>query len=155
MSTDHAFVCDLTQAPDSVTERLAAYRDLFAAMVDREDRDRGFRFRFAADRVDLSLLRELVARERACCAFLTSSVTTEAGQVWWDCDAKIPDAVPFLEALRDLPDVLARRADDGIDLDRGLDRLGVRILRRSDAEAVRTVAAHHGLQPSHEQRGHR
>jgi hypothetical protein len=100
-------VCDLSHAPDSPAERLAAYRQLFRALLTRTTRKRGFRFSFDAARVDRRLLRRLVEREAACCPFLHSAVVTTADEVWWDVTAETDDAVPFLDALRELPDTLA------------------------------------------------
>jgi len=104
MSMDEALVCDLSAARDSVEERLAAYREVFAALLGRELRDRQLRFRFRAEHVDVALLGDLVERERACCPFLHSSLRTVGSEVWWDCRVDSAEAVPFLQALHDLPD---------------------------------------------------
>lgn len=127
MTDSTPLACDLRRAPDSVEQRLAAYRQLFSALAGRDAWERGFRFRFDGGRVDRALLTELVALEQACCPFLRSRVTTTQAETWWECTVDEPDAVPFLDALRDLPDVVATapRADD-----REAVLPGVRILTR-------------------------
>jgi hypothetical protein len=125
MTDSTPFACDLRHAPDSVEQRLAAYRQLFSALVGRDAWDRGFRFRFDGERVDGALLTDLVALEQACCPFLRSRVTSTQTEAWWECTVDEPDAMPFLDALRDLPDTVAARPE-------GHDTVlpGVRILTR-------------------------
>ncbi|MFC6080649.1 hypothetical protein [Sphaerisporangium aureirubrum] len=78
-------VCDMTGAPDTAEERLAEYRRLFdRALVSREDTAEGVRFRLRAEPGLEEWVRDLAAREKACCAFFAFDVRTEAGQVIWD-----------------------------------------------------------------------
>ncbi len=107
MSLLQPLVCDLRGAPDTPEQRLSAYRRVFAALVGREDRPGGFRFVFAADTADLALLSELVKLEGACCPFLLITLRTVGCHVQWDCHVETAEAVPFMEALRDLPDALS------------------------------------------------
>jgi hypothetical protein len=123
-------MCDLSHAPDSPAQRLADYRCLFAALLSRDRLARGFRFVFDGARVDRGLLDRLVALEVACCPFLHSTVSTVAGQVWWDVTAEAEEAVPFLDALRELPDIVP---DDGSDTAAPLARLDIRRRPRSAA----------------------
>jgi hypothetical protein len=127
-------ICDLSQAPDSPAQRLAAYRHLFAALLARVPLIHGFRFVFDAARVDRGLLDRLVALEGACCPFLHSDVSTVGEQVWWDLtvDAE-EEAVPFLDALRELPDTLA---GDGRDTAQPWARLNLRYRPPADSDTA-------------------
>ena len=78
-------VCDMTDAPDSGEQRLDDYVCLFgAAFISRERTDTGMRWRLRADPGIETQARDLAARENACCAFLTITVTVTGGQVLWD-----------------------------------------------------------------------
>ena len=71
-------VCTLTD--DDARERLAEYARLFAAAyAGRERTAAGMRWSLRADPGVAEWARDLAARERACCAFLTIAVT-EAGR---------------------------------------------------------------------------
>ena len=113
-------VCDLTNAPDTDVERLAEYRRLFAkALVSRERTAEGIRFRFRAERGVESWVRDLAAREKACCAFFAFDVTEAGGEVVWDCAVSDNDlARAVLDEFYALPDTLAGTADDLAILDR-------------------------------------
>ena len=115
MLDDTHLFCDVSHAPDSPGERLASYRRLFTALTARTPLTRGVRFHFDPDRLDRPLLDRLVGLERACCPFLLSTVATSADEVHWDVAADQDDAVPFVEALRDLPDVLGQEDHEVID----------------------------------------
>ena len=90
MSTDPStattpIVCDMTGAPDTGEERMAEWgRLLAAAYVGRERTDRGVRWRLRADDGIEAWVRDLAAREKACCPFLDYTVTTARGEVRWD-----------------------------------------------------------------------
>jgi hypothetical protein len=113
-------VCDLTDAPDTEQQRLAEYQRLFTEALDgRERTASGIRFRFRAAPGVEEWVRDLAAREKACCAFYAFSVTVEGGQVLWDC--AVPDndlARAVLEEFYALPDnpdgVLERLAEHGL-----------------------------------------
>jgi hypothetical protein len=77
--------CDLTDAPDTAEERLAEYGRLFAqALTGRERTDQGVRLRFRADEGVDAWVRDLAARELACCPFLDIAVSTTGDEVWWE-----------------------------------------------------------------------
>jgi hypothetical protein len=78
--------CDMTNAPDTPEERLAEYGRLFAAhLVGRErTADGGIRFRLRADEGVEAWVRDLAAREKACCAFFDFEVSTMDDEVVWD-----------------------------------------------------------------------
>jgi hypothetical protein len=80
-----AIACDLTDAPDTAEERMAEYDRLFSqVLVGRERADAGVRLRFRADEGVEAWVRDLAAREKACCPFYDFAVGTTDGQVWWD-----------------------------------------------------------------------
>ena len=63
-------VCDMTDAPDTTEERLAEYRRLFGNdLIGRERTENGIRFRFSLRDGLAAEIRDLAAREKACCAF--------------------------------------------------------------------------------------
>jgi hypothetical protein len=105
-------VCDMTDAPDSPAERLDEYRRLFAAaLTGRERTARGIRFRFRSDEGLEDWVRDLAARERACCAFFSFDITGHGGELWWDAWVIDDDAArAVLDGFYDLPDVLSERA---------------------------------------------
>jgi hypothetical protein len=85
MSDNTAIACDMTGAPDTAEERMAEYDRLFTrALVGRERTDSGIRLRFRADEDIEPWVRDLTAREKACCPFYDFAVTTTGGQVWWE-----------------------------------------------------------------------
>jgi hypothetical protein len=107
-------VCDLTDAPDTMEERLGEYRRLFAkALAGRERTTDGVRFRFHSAPGVEAWVRDLAAREKACCAFYTYTVTVDGDQVRWDCSVPDDDiARAVLEEFYALPDTLAVSAED-------------------------------------------
>lgn len=78
--------CDMTGAPDTLEERMAEYGRLFAqALTGRERTEDAIRLRFRADDGIEAWVRDLAAREMACCPFLDIAVSTTAGgEVWWE-----------------------------------------------------------------------
>ena len=99
-------VCDMSGAPDTLAERLAEYRDLFAdALVGRERIDEdAIQFRFRARPGLLDRVNDLAAREKACCAFFDFVISEHGDEIWWD--ARVPDdpiAHEILDAFYMLP----------------------------------------------------
>ena len=74
-------VCDLSSAADTGPQRLAEYQRLFGqALVGRERTADGVvRFQLRADDGIEDWVRDLAAREKACCAFFDFTVTTVEG----------------------------------------------------------------------------
>jgi hypothetical protein len=110
--------CDLTNAPDTPEERLAEYRWLFThALVGRERTpDGGVRFRFRADDGVEDRIRELAAREKACCAFFDFAIAVDGNEVQWD--ATVVDASADHDAARAILDEFYALPDtigDGVD----------------------------------------
>jgi hypothetical protein len=78
-------VCDLTDATDTAEERMAEYGRLFAqALAGRERTGQGVRLRLRADDGVEAWVRDLAAREKACCPFYDFRVSATGGEVWWD-----------------------------------------------------------------------
>jgi hypothetical protein len=80
-------VCDMTGAPDTAEERMVEYGRLFSqALTGRERTGDGIRFRFRADDGVEAWVRDLAAREKACCPFFEFTISTTGHEVWWDAD---------------------------------------------------------------------
>jgi hypothetical protein len=113
-----AVVCDMTDAPDTGEQRLEEYARLFAAaLVGRERTEgRGMRWRFRAYPGIEVWARDLAARETACCAFLTITVTVADGEVLWETTAiDDPAARAVVDMLYDLPETRFTDVDEAHD----------------------------------------
>jgi hypothetical protein len=96
----------MTDAPDTPAERMAEYEKLFAsALIGRERTESGVRFRFGIEEGLEEWIRDLAAREKACCAFFTFTVTRAGDELWWH--ASVPDD----EVARQILDELYRLSD--------------------------------------------
>jgi hypothetical protein len=95
----------MSSAPDTMPERLAEYRRLFGTVyLGRERAAHGIRFRFRADQGVEAWVRDLAAREKACCAFFAFAVTTDGDEVLWDAAVADDDlARAVLEEFYRLP----------------------------------------------------
>ena len=117
-------VCDMTDAPDTVAERLTEYERLFTGwLTGRERTDDGVRFRFRAGPGLVEWVGDLAAREEACCAFFTFAVAVHDDEVWWDASVVDDDvARQILDEFYRLPDtvtdggaaLLGRFSDHGL-----------------------------------------
>jgi hypothetical protein len=84
-AADTPVVCDLTGATDTPEQRLDEYRRLFCqALISRERTGNQVRFRLRADDRVAEWVRDLVAREKACCAFFAFEITADGDEVVWD-----------------------------------------------------------------------
>jgi hypothetical protein len=109
-------VCDMTSAPDSGAERLEEYARLFAAAyLDRErTAGGGVRWRLRAYPGIETWARDLAERENACCAFMTTTVTVDGGQVLWESvTIHDPAAHAVLDLLYELPTTPPADAREG------------------------------------------
>jgi hypothetical protein len=108
-TTTTPIVCDMTSAPDTGPERLAEYRRLFTrALVGRERTAAGIRFRLRADDGIEDWVRDLAAREKACCAFFDFEITIDGDEVRWDATVVDDDiARAVLDEFYRLPDTAA------------------------------------------------
>jgi hypothetical protein len=111
-------VCDMSTAPDTGPQRLAEYDRLFSThLLGRQRRGNGIRFRLRADHGVEAWVRDLAAREKACCRFLDSHIAVERGQVLWDITTIDDDIARSIldeyyelsETAGDDADVLERR----------------------------------------------
>src|SRR4051812_16006135 len=98
--------CDMSGAPDTIDERLAEYRDLFARTpVDRARVEGRVRFRLRALPGVLDQVTDLTAREKACCAFFDFAIDQRDDEIWWDVGvADDPMARDMLDGLYRLAD---------------------------------------------------
>jgi len=106
-------VCDMTDAPDTAVERLAEYERLFTqSLIGRERTDEGVRFRFRNATGVEAWVRDLAAREKACCAFFSYAISVHDDEIWWDMTVVDDDlARQVLEEFYRLPDSLDEGAD--------------------------------------------
>jgi hypothetical protein len=83
---DTPVVCDLSTTTETAAERLAEYGRLFArALIGRERGEDGVvRFRFRAGDGIEAWVRDLAAREHACCGFMAFDVTAAGDEVRMD-----------------------------------------------------------------------
>lgn len=118
-------VCDMTDAPDTTEERLAEYRRLFGAdLIGRSRTDAGIQFRFRTRPGLAAEIRDLAAREKACCAFFDFVVREHDDEITWDASViDDPIARQILDEYYALPDTLAGSVADLFDhfADRGLE----------------------------------
>ncbi|GAA3159984.1 MULTISPECIES: hypothetical protein [Nonomuraea] len=79
-------VCDMSTASDTPRQRLDEYHELFGRhLIARERTAQGIRFRLRAEPGVAAWVRDLAAREKACCAFFAFDVTGTGEEVVWDC----------------------------------------------------------------------
>jgi hypothetical protein len=105
--------CDMTSATDTAAERMMEYRRLFTrALVGRERTAEGIRLRFRAGDGIEAWVRDLAAREKACCPFFNYHIDTKGEEVHWNASV-IDDAIAraVLDEFYTLPDTVA----DGVE----------------------------------------
>ena len=131
-----AIVCDMTGAPDTGQERLAEYARLFeSALVSRERTPGAMRWWLRNDEGIEAWAKDLAARENACCAFMTTTVTAAGDRVLWESTAiDDPVAREVLDMMYELPE--RRWTDAGQAYARFTDRIGVPIVI-SDGQVTR------------------
>ncbi len=108
-STTTPIACDMSAAPDTGPERMREYQRLFhQALVGRVRTAEGIRFRLRADDGVEAWVRDLAAREKACCPFFDFAVTTNGDEVRWDVRVIDDDvARTILDEFYALPDTAA------------------------------------------------
>ena len=90
-----AIACDMTDAPDTPEERLAEYHRLFGQhLISRERTADGIRFRLRADDGVEAWVRDLSAREKACCQFYNFELAAGDGILQWDVTVIDDDFAP-------------------------------------------------------------
>ena len=111
MSDQIPIVCDMTDAPDTGTERLAEYARLFAtAYLGRERPSPGvMRWRLRADPGVEAWAADLAARENRCCTFMETTVSRRGAEVIWEASTvDDADAHRVLDVMYELPDQFSR-----------------------------------------------
>jgi hypothetical protein len=113
MTNDTPIACDLTGATDTVDERLAEYGRLFdTALVGRSRSGARVTMRLRADDGVEALVRDLSAREKACCPFFDFDVTTVDGEVVWQITVvDDPVAREILDEFYHLPETAGAGAE--------------------------------------------
>lgn len=129
--------CDMTNAPDTGPERMAEYQRLFAAtLIGRERTAEGIRFRLRAGQGVEDWVRDLAAREKACCPFFDFDITAAGDEVRWNVSVIDDDvARAVLDEYYALPDDLASGVEG---LESRLRQRGLQIVANQDG-AVREV----------------
>lgn len=126
-ASDTPVVCDLSTARDTPEQRLDEYHRLFAsALIGKERRgDNGIRFRLRADDGVAVWVRDLAAREKACCAFFAFEITQTGEEIVWDAVVIDNDAARAVldefyalteNAAESVTDLRARFTDKGLTL---------------------------------------
>jgi hypothetical protein len=102
--------CDMTGAPDTPQERLDEYGRLFAtALIAQERSVEGVTMRLRRDEGVEAWVRDLAAREKACCPFFDFAVTTAGDEVIWHASVvDDPIAREILDEWAQLPTTAAR-----------------------------------------------
>lgn len=111
-------VCDMTGAPDTLSERMDEYRRLFAlALIGRERTADGFVFRFRDDPGVGAWVRDLAVREHDCCGFFRFEVEDQADEVQWRV-AAVDEQVArrIVDEFFSLPDALSK-GDESVSRD--------------------------------------
>jgi hypothetical protein len=136
-------LCDMTDAPDTAAERLAEYERLFlGALVGRQRSEEGIRFRFRADPGLEDWVRDLAAREKACCAFFSFDITAHGDEVWMDASVIDDDlARQILDEYYHLPDNVSEGAAA---LFERFTQQGLQVMIRDQGELRPATPAEHG-----------
>jgi hypothetical protein len=115
---------------------LVEYERLFrGALVGRERTDEGIRFRFRAETGLEDWVRDLAAREKACCAFFTFDIASHGDEVWLDASVVDDDlARQILDELYRLPDSVA---DGAAALFERFGEQGLRVMIRDEDGVLR------------------
>lgn len=130
-------VCDMTTAPDTPQERMAEYARLFEhALTGRERTTRSTVWRFTAHAGAADWVRDLAAREAACCPFLTYTVTERDGEVAYEIAG---DDDPTIHSILDEIHQLPGHVTSG--LPGLLERLGHTGLHIATSDDGRTMTA--------------
>lgn len=106
-TTPVPIVCDMTHAPDTGEERVAEYQRLFdsPAYLGRRRTSTGIRYCFRSEPGLAESIRDLAAREQACCAFFELTVDDDGATITWDSTViDDPLAHQILDEYYQLPD---------------------------------------------------
>ena len=103
---DAPVACDMSAADDTPAERLAEYGQLFTrALIGRERSDLRCVFRFADKPGVRDWVRDLAAREAACCPFIGYEIAATDGMLTWTTSgADLPAVRAMLDEFYAAPD---------------------------------------------------
>jgi hypothetical protein len=102
----------------------------------------GIRFRFRAEPGLEDRVRDLAAREMACCAFFTFEITIHGDEVWMDAWVVDDDlARKILDEYYQLPDHLADGPETLFDR---FSQQGLQVMIRDEGELRPATPAEHG-----------
>jgi hypothetical protein len=111
-------------------------------LVGRERTGEGIRFRFRAGPGLEDWVRDLAAREKACCAFFSFDITAHGDEVWMDVSVVDDDlARQILDEYHHLPDNLV---DGPAALFERFSQQGLHVMIRDGGELRPATAAEHG-----------
>jgi hypothetical protein len=126
--TDTPIACDMTDAPDTLPQRLAEYRRLFDhALIRRESTATSTSFWFVARPGVRDWVLDLARREAVCCPFLSYAVDQDGEEIVWTISGGLgaSDMASLDEILAD-PELSSANSEA---LARSLDdRLGVPLI---------------------------
>ena len=127
---DAPVACDLTEAEDTLAQRLAEYRRLFEhALLGRESTATATTFRLADRPGVREWVLDLVRREAACCPFLSYTVDQVDGELVWTVSGGVGAAeMSMLDELLAEPASATETSDDVAQ--RLMDRDGVPVIVR-------------------------
>jgi hypothetical protein len=142
-ATTPPILCDMTDARDTAAERFAEYKRLLTTVLTgRRRTEDGIRFRFRAEPGLEDWVRDLAAREKACCAFFIFDITAHGDEVWMDVSVVDDDLA------RQILDEYYRLADNVADgpaaLFERFTEQGLQIMIRDEGELRPATAAEHG-----------
>lgn len=111
---DAPVACDLTEAEDTLAQRLAEYRRLFEhALLGRESTATATTFRLADRPGVREWLLDLVRREAACCPFLSYAVDQVDDELVWTVSGGVGAAeMSMLDELLAEPASATGTSDD-------------------------------------------
>jgi hypothetical protein len=127
--------CDMTDAPDTPQDRMAEYHRLFGQhLIGRERTADGIRFRLRADDGVQAWVRDLLAREKACCPFFDFDLVTEDDILRWDITVVDNDLAR--EVLDEFYRTTATEGEDWTGTRRRLSEIGFAVTTREPGTEV-------------------
>ena len=140
MDNTTPIVCDMTNAADTGPERMTEYQRLFGQHLIRRARTaEGIEFRLRADPGVEAWVRDLAAREKACCPFFDFAIAVDGDDIRWHASVVDDDiARAILDEFYDLPDT----ATEGVDgLEERLTSRGLQITSNPDGTVTEVSRA--------------
>jgi len=88
-----------------MAKRVEDFREAFGMLVSSRRTPHGFSWVFRDDPGFEAVLRDLAAREHACCQFLAFTISREDGHLVWEVDGT-PEAAGAVEVFYALPQTI-------------------------------------------------